>query len=184
MSDDPAQGIANAEGRFHQIPNVQVVGPALFPTIGSPTPMLTGIALARRAVDKMIAADPAVVPASRGFTYLFDGTEATAKSWQIAGSAGVDLIDGNLVVRPGNNIGLMTAKLLVINGTVEMTTEHVAIPVVHVIAGQLHDYTQVLDGFNVRARSFILFSSNAITSVCRCLAKAYVELSESCRRLH
>lgn len=49
---------------------------------------------------------------------------------------------------------LLTAKLLVINGTIEIATEHVATPVIHVIAGQLHDYTNVLHGLSVKARSF------------------------------
>lgn len=49
---------------------------------------------------------------------------------------------------------LLTSKLLLIKGTVEIATEHVAAPVVHIIAGQLHDYTAVLNGLNVQARSF------------------------------
>jgi error-prone DNA polymerase len=49
---------------------------------------------------------------------------------------------------------LLTAKLLLIKGTVEIATEQVATPVVHVIAGQLHDYTEVLHGLSVKARSF------------------------------
>ena len=49
---------------------------------------------------------------------------------------------------------LLTAKLLLIKGTVEIATEQVATPVVHVIAGQLHDYTHVLNGLLVKARSF------------------------------
>ncbi|WP_062062147.1 error-prone DNA polymerase [Cellvibrio sp. OA-2007] len=49
---------------------------------------------------------------------------------------------------------LLTSKLLLIKGTVEIATEHVAAPVVHVIAGQLHDYSNVLRGLSVKARSF------------------------------
>lgn len=49
---------------------------------------------------------------------------------------------------------LLTSKLLLIKGTVEIATEHVATPVVHVIAGQLHDYSDVLHGLSIKARSF------------------------------
>nr|WP_324258868.1 error-prone DNA polymerase [Cellvibrio fontiphilus] len=49
---------------------------------------------------------------------------------------------------------LLTSKLLLIKGTVEIATEYVATPVVHVIAGQLHDYTYALQGLAVKARSF------------------------------
>lgn len=49
---------------------------------------------------------------------------------------------------------LLTAKLLLIKGTVEIATEHVAQPVVHIIAGQLHDYTDRLQGLLVKSRDF------------------------------
>ena len=49
---------------------------------------------------------------------------------------------------------LLASTLLLIKGTVEIATEHVAAPVVHVIAGQLHDYSNVLRGLSVKARSF------------------------------
>lgn len=49
---------------------------------------------------------------------------------------------------------LLTSKLLLIKGTVEIATEYVATPVVHVITGQLHDYTHALQDLAVKARSF------------------------------
>lgn len=49
---------------------------------------------------------------------------------------------------------LLTAKLLLIKGTVEIATEHVTQPVVHIIAGQLHDYTDRLQGLLVKSRDF------------------------------
>ncbi len=49
---------------------------------------------------------------------------------------------------------LLTAKLLVIKGTVEIATDHVSTPVVHIIAGQLLDYSQRLSGLLVQAREF------------------------------
>lgn len=103
MSDDAAKGVTNLDGRFHQVPNVYAVGPALFPTIGSPNPMLTGIALVRRTVDQLV---PAVPPPEAGFNYLFDGTESTFKRWQVAGSCMFDLVDGAMVAQPGNDLGL------------------------------------------------------------------------------
>ena len=73
------------------------------PTIGSPNPMLTGVALARRMVDRLV---PAVPPMEPGFTALFDGTEATYNSWQTVGQGLFELIDGAIVVRTGNDLGL------------------------------------------------------------------------------
>jgi error-prone DNA polymerase len=49
---------------------------------------------------------------------------------------------------------LLTAKLLLIKGTIELVTEHVASPVVHIIAGQLHDYSDRLGRLEVKSRDF------------------------------
>ena len=42
MGDDPGRSVTDGEGRFHGVEKAYAVGPALFPTIGSPNPMLTG----------------------------------------------------------------------------------------------------------------------------------------------
>jgi choline dehydrogenase-like flavoprotein len=103
MGANSGQGVTDSEGRFHHVPNVYVVGPALFPTLGSPNPMLTGVAMARRIVDRFIPPTPTP---EAGFTFLFDGTEATYKLWQTAGQGTFELIDGTIVVRPGGDLGL------------------------------------------------------------------------------
>ena len=46
--DNPAQSVTDADMRFHEVTNLYATGPAVFPTVGSPNPMLTGTALARR----------------------------------------------------------------------------------------------------------------------------------------
>src|SRR5262249_19647680 len=51
MGDDQNKAVPDATCRFHNISNPYVVGPPLSPTTGSPNPMLTGIALARRLGD-------------------------------------------------------------------------------------------------------------------------------------
>jgi len=50
--------ITNLDGRFHNVANAYVAGPALFPTIGSANPSLTALALAARTADAIIAAAP------------------------------------------------------------------------------------------------------------------------------
>lgn len=55
FGDDPFKSVTDANCCFHQVSNAYVVGPSLFPTIGSPGPMLTGIALARRLGDHLMS---------------------------------------------------------------------------------------------------------------------------------
>jgi hypothetical protein len=52
----PGSSITNSVGRFHDIANTYVAGPALFPTIGSANPSLTGLTLARRTATAIISA--------------------------------------------------------------------------------------------------------------------------------
>ncbi len=94
MGDDIADSVTNDFGRIHDTTNCYIAGPALFPTVGSPNPMLTGVALARRTGDLLNASvlpapDPIVSPLPEaGFRALFDGTAATFKHWRLAGPAG------------------------------------------------------------------------------------------------
>lgn len=72
MGTDPAHSVTDADGRFHYTENLYAAGPCLFPSIGSPNPMLTGIAMARRTGDHIIA--PSAFVPDPGFEVLFDGT--------------------------------------------------------------------------------------------------------------
>ena len=72
MDPDPNRGVTDADGRFHHTENLYAAGPALFPSIGSPNPMLTGIALSRRTGDLIMA--PPSFAGDPGFEVLFDGT--------------------------------------------------------------------------------------------------------------
>jgi error-prone DNA polymerase len=49
---------------------------------------------------------------------------------------------------------LLTSRLLLIKGTVEVNNDNVSCPVVHVIAGQLHDYSQRIDSLSLKSRDF------------------------------
>src|SRR5262249_2151089 len=101
MGDNIADAVTNDFGRVHDTTNCYIAGPALFPTIGSPNPMLTGVALARRIGDLLNGSvlpepDPVVSPQSEaGFRPLFDGTAATFKNWHLAGPAGGGMLHVN-----------------------------------------------------------------------------------------
>jgi len=53
---DAGKSITNTYGKFHNVENVYVAGPALFPTLGSANPSLTGLSLARRTADAILTA--------------------------------------------------------------------------------------------------------------------------------
>ena len=108
MGDDPNQSVTDGYGRFHEVVNAYALGPALFPTIGSPNPMLTGIALARRLGDHLLPPPPAA-KVDAGFKYLFDGTGTQFKNWKMAKGGGGSFIIVNraLVAQPSGDIGLL-----------------------------------------------------------------------------
>src|SRR4029453_15258808 len=58
MGDDPAPPVTNSDPRFHRLPNAYALGPALQPTVGSPNPMLTSVALGRRLADHLVPQAP------------------------------------------------------------------------------------------------------------------------------
>lgn len=101
----PGQSVTDDMGRFHDADNLYAIGPALLPTLGSPNPMLSGVALARRMGDRLIP-PPAIPALEPGFKHLFDGTESTFKRWQTAGRGSFALVDGAIVTYPGDDIGL------------------------------------------------------------------------------
>ncbi|HSV16755.1 MAG TPA: family 16 glycoside hydrolase, partial [Tepidisphaeraceae bacterium] len=103
MGSDPATSVTNEFGRIHDTTNCYVAAPALFPSLGSPNPMLTGVALSRRTADLLegnVLPRPVIRNATAaGFTALFDGTVGSFKKWQAAGPSaqGFTLTRGELV---------------------------------------------------------------------------------------
>jgi len=108
MGDDPAKSVTNSDCRFHNVSNAYVASPALFPTTGSPNPMLTGIAMARRLGDYLLPPPP--LPSS-GVTYLFDGSQNAAdffSKWLLAGGGSRRIVGRSLIAQPGpGGIGLL-----------------------------------------------------------------------------
>lgn len=111
MGADAAISATNSDSRLHGGANTYIAGPASFPSLGSPNPMLTGVALSRRLGDRlalgglMPSAQPSVPDA--GFQSLFAGTAASFNQWQVAGTGNFSLSRGELVVEPGSDLGLL-----------------------------------------------------------------------------
>jgi len=108
MGEDPTSSVTDEWGRFHEASNLYAIGPAVLPTLGSPNPMLSGVALARRTGDHLVA--PSAPPAPEaGFRYLFDGAEKTFAQWQKVGGGAFALIDGAIVTQtdPAGELGLI-----------------------------------------------------------------------------
>jgi choline dehydrogenase-like flavoprotein len=103
MGDDPTQSVTNPAGRFHHVANAYALGPALFPSLGSPNPMLTGVALARRLANRLAAKPDPFVPEA-GFTALFDGVGTG--NWKMAGRGSFIAADSILEAVPGDGLGL------------------------------------------------------------------------------
>jgi choline dehydrogenase-like flavoprotein len=102
MGNAPATSVTDHTGRIWELDNLFVAGPALLPTIGSPNPMLSGVALARRTARHLIS-PPVPAAVETGFRSLFDGTEGTFQRWKAAGPGSFALLDGNLVAQPGGD---------------------------------------------------------------------------------
>jgi choline dehydrogenase-like flavoprotein len=48
MGNDPATSVTDPLGRFHHVANAYCCDQAVFPTVGSANPVLTGLTLAHR----------------------------------------------------------------------------------------------------------------------------------------
>ena len=53
MSDDPGQGVVDADCRMHEVDNLWVAGSSVFATGGTATPTFSIVALAIRLADHL-----------------------------------------------------------------------------------------------------------------------------------
>jgi choline dehydrogenase-like flavoprotein len=53
MGDNPATSVTDGLGRFHHISNAYACDQAIFPTVGSVNPVLTGLTLARQLAEHL-----------------------------------------------------------------------------------------------------------------------------------
>jgi choline dehydrogenase-like flavoprotein len=109
MGDDPDSSVTDANGHFHHVTNAYCCDQALFTTIGSANPVLTGVALARK-----VAGD--IAGRHRGYTGPIGLMGLSPRSlreldgWLQAPYSGMVLLDaaagGLLETNPFGGIGL------------------------------------------------------------------------------
>jgi len=111
MGDVNSSSVTLPDCRLRHTTNAYVAGPALFPTIGSPNPMLTGVALARRLGDTM--AKPTPFQAEAGSKVLFNGFDTsrwrmtTIRNQPFRDNPGtMRVIDGALETVAGSDMGI------------------------------------------------------------------------------
>jgi Domain of Unknown Function (DUF1080)/GMC oxidoreductase len=102
MGDDPAASVTDSNARFHDVANAYALGPTLQPTVGSPNPMLTSIALGRRLASHLVPLAPRVGEGPRS---LFNGQDL--EGWEMAGQGSFVIANGVLQAAPGGDLGLL-----------------------------------------------------------------------------
>jgi choline dehydrogenase-like flavoprotein len=102
MGEQQSSSVTDLNGRFHNVTNAYVAGPAVFPALGSANPSLTALSLARRTagaiVGKALNAEEA-----EGFEAL--GTGGLA-GWRMAGPGRFIELGGNIIESDGG-LGLL-----------------------------------------------------------------------------
>jgi choline dehydrogenase-like flavoprotein len=111
MGEQGSASVTLPDSRRRHTSNAYVVGPALFPSIGSPNPMLTGVALARRLGDAL--ATPTPFQGEPGSDVLFNGFSTSLwRMTSIRNQPGRDnpgtmrVIDGTLETVAGTDMGI------------------------------------------------------------------------------
>ncbi|MEY4546495.1 MAG: hypothetical protein RL685_2690 [Pseudomonadota bacterium] len=105
MGDDPDSSVTDANGHFHHVSNAYCTDQALFPTVGSANPVLTGLALTRKVVEDIVSKHesqrPSTAPA--GFT-----TQSVRTNWLSYPYPGMLALPGLEVLetRPNGGLGL------------------------------------------------------------------------------
>ena len=121
---DPAKTVTDEHCKIRGVTNAYVAGPALFPTIGSPNPMLTGTAFARRLATHLVETMPHHQPtADAGFALLFDGL--TLGGWAMSTISGEPGRPGQFLVVDGTLEGTISTGLGLLWYTTPMPLNYV-----------------------------------------------------------
>lgn len=99
LGRDPKESVTDVNGKFHHISNCYVVGPAVFPTMGSANPTLTALALARKTALHIAKNNP--FKCEPDFKLLFEGSLV---DWKMLGAGKFHVIGTVLETEGGPGI--------------------------------------------------------------------------------
>lgn len=94
---EPAKSVTDVNGQFHHVGNAFCTDQALFPTVGSANPVLTGLVLSRKVASQIVdrnLVEGQVFPTEPGFTPLFTGDFS---NWKTTGGGGFQVLFGTIL---------------------------------------------------------------------------------------
>lgn len=107
MGDDPATSVTDVNGHFHHVTNAYCADQALFTTVGSANPVLTGLCLARKVADDIVSKHSSykATPAElNGFTSL---SLDPNNGWLTTPYNGIQIINKEIIeTKPDDGIGI------------------------------------------------------------------------------
>ena len=84
MGDDPATSVTDSNGRFHHVANAYCVDQALFPSVGSANPTLTGLTLTRKIAEHIASLDDSGCSGTRTLTSIGASPTGRAEASPVA----------------------------------------------------------------------------------------------------
>lgn len=115
MGDNPDSSVTDVNGHFHHVTNAYCCDQALFTTVGSANPVLTGIALARKVAGDIVSRH-AGYTGSIGLTGLTQQSLLGSAGWKQApynGMKEIDSADGRLLeTNPGGDPGTNPPQII------------------------------------------------------------------------
>jgi hypothetical protein len=108
MGDDPNSSVTDVNGHFHHVTNAYCCDQALFTTIGSANPVLTGLCLSRKVADDIVDRHESYVAGAGELSGLIDQSLLPSQGWLQKPYTGMitDIGGGIIETDPQQGIGL------------------------------------------------------------------------------
>ena len=107
IGDDPNNSVTDVNGHFHHVTNAYCADQALFTTVGSANPVLTGLCLARKVAEDIVSRHGAYSPHASDLTGFRIESLSPDRGWKTAPYNGIRLIGSDIIeTNPDQGIGI------------------------------------------------------------------------------